>query len=59
MGSSSGAVVLYAGAAPGMVAGVVQINFQVPPYSGTPGAYGSTVIAGGTSSNTVGIYVTP
>ena len=59
MGSSSGAVVLYAGAAPGMVAGVVQINFQVPPYSGTPSAYGFTVIAGGTSSSTVGIYVTP
>jgi uncharacterized protein (TIGR03437 family) len=59
MGSSSAPVVLYAGAAPGMVAGVVQINFQVPPYSGTPGAYGFVVIAGSKSSSTVGIYVTP
>jgi uncharacterized protein (TIGR03437 family) len=53
-------VVYYAGAAPGMVAGVVQINFQIPaPYIHNPGTYGFTVIAGGTSSNTVGIYVTP
>jgi uncharacterized protein (TIGR03437 family) len=55
-----GPVVLYAGAAPGMVAGVVQINFQIPAaYIGTPGAYGFTVLAGGESSSTVGIYVTP
>jgi uncharacterized protein (TIGR03437 family) len=59
MGSSSGAVVLYAGAAPGMVAGVVQINFQVPPYSGTPSTLGFSVFASGESSSTVGIYVTP
>jgi uncharacterized protein (TIGR03437 family) len=50
-------VVLYAGAAPGMVAGVVQINFQIPAQylQGT----GFTVIAGGESSSTVEIYVTP
>jgi uncharacterized protein (TIGR03437 family) len=51
---------LYAGAAPGMVAGVVQINFQIPaPDIGTPGAYGFVVFAGGESSSPVGIYVTP
>ena len=55
-----GPVVLYAGAAPGMVAGVVQINFQIPAaYIHAAGAYGFTVIAGGESSNPVGIYVTP
>ena len=55
-----GPVVLYAGAAPGMVAGVVQINFQIPaPYIHAPGTYGFMVLAGGKSSSTVGIYVTP
>jgi uncharacterized protein (TIGR03437 family) len=52
-------VVLYAGAAPGMVAGIVQINFQIPPYIGTPGTLGFSVFASGQSSSTVGIYVTP
>ena len=52
-------VVLYAGAAPGMVAGVVQINFQIPPYIDTPGTLGFSVFASGKSSSTVGIYVTP
>jgi uncharacterized protein (TIGR03437 family) len=43
-----------------MVAGVVQINFQIPAaYIHAAGAYGFTVIAGGESSNPVGIYVTP
>jgi uncharacterized protein (TIGR03437 family) len=55
-----GPVVFYAGAAPGMVAGVVQINFQIPaPYIHDPGTYGFTLIAGGESSSTFGIYVTP
>jgi uncharacterized protein (TIGR03437 family) len=55
-----GPVVLYAGAAPGMVAGVVQINFQIPaPYIHDAGTYGFTVIAGGKSSATAGIYVAP
>jgi len=59
-GSASGMLVLYAGAAPGMVAGVVQINFQIPaPDIGASGTYGFTVIAGGKSSSPVGIYVTP
>jgi len=50
-------VVLYAGAAPGMVVGVVQINFQIrAPY--IPGT-GFVLIAGGESSSVVGIYVTP
>jgi uncharacterized protein (TIGR03437 family) len=52
-------VVLYAGAAPGMVAGIVQINFQIPPYIDTPGTLGFSVFASGKSSSTVGIYVTP
>ena len=42
-----------------MVAGVVQINFQMPLDIETPGAYGFVVLAGGESSNPVGIYVTP
>jgi uncharacterized protein (TIGR03437 family) len=55
-----GPVVFYAGTAPGMVAGVVQINFQIPaPYIHDPGTYGFTVIAGGKSSATAAIYATP
>ncbi len=45
--------VLYAGAAPGMVAGVVQINF-VAPASGYIG-----IISDGFSSNPVRVYVKP
>ena len=52
-------VVSYAGAAPGMVAGLVQINFQVPPYIDTPSTLGFSVFASGQSSSTVEIYVTP
>jgi uncharacterized protein (TIGR03437 family) len=52
-------VVFYAGAAPGMVAGIVQVNFQIPPYIDTPGTLGFSVFASGKSSSTVGIYVTP
>jgi uncharacterized protein (TIGR03437 family) len=52
--------VVYAGAAPGMAAGVVQVNFQIPaPDIGTAGTYEFTLIAGGQFSNPVGIYVTP
>jgi uncharacterized protein (TIGR03437 family) len=59
-GFATEAVVLYAGAAPGMVAGVVQINFQIPAgYISTPGEYGFAVTAGGKTSSFVGIYVTP
>ena len=57
--STPAPVVLYAGAAPGMVAGIVQINFQIPPYIDTPGTLGFSVFASGQSSSTVGIYVTP
>ncbi len=54
------AVVFYAGAAPGMVAGIVQINFQIPaPYIDAPRAYSFTLIAAGQSSATVIIYATP
>jgi uncharacterized protein (TIGR03437 family) len=52
-------VVSYAGAAPGMVAGIVQINFQVPPYIDKPSTLGFSVFASGVSSSTVDIYVTP
>jgi uncharacterized protein (TIGR03437 family) len=56
----AGAPVFYAGAAPGMVAGVVQINFQIPaPGITTPGGYNFTLIAAGQSSATATIYVTP
>jgi uncharacterized protein (TIGR03437 family) len=55
-----GPVVFYAGAAPGTVAGVVQINFQIPaPYIHALGTYNFTLIAGGKSSATAAIYVTP
>jgi uncharacterized protein (TIGR03437 family) len=57
--STPAPVVLYAGAAPGMVAGIVQINFQIPPYIDTPGTLGFSVFASGEFSSTVGIYVTP
>jgi uncharacterized protein (TIGR03437 family) len=57
--SSSGPVVLYAGAAPGMVAGVVQINFQILPYVVSTGVVEFEVIAAGSSSSPAGVYVTP
>jgi uncharacterized protein (TIGR03437 family) len=50
---------VYAGAAPGMVVGVVQINFQIPPEIGTPSVQGFGAIALGKSSSYAGIYVTP
>jgi uncharacterized protein (TIGR03437 family) len=50
--------VLYGGAAPGIVAGVVQVNFQLPAQLA---AYGPTVYvslsAGGMTSHSVQIYV--
>ena len=53
--------VLYGGAAPGIVAGVAQVNFQWPPaglsLSYAPGVTVS-VSAGGVTSHTVRIYVT-
>jgi uncharacterized protein (TIGR03437 family) len=53
-------VVFYAGAAPGTVAGVVQINFQIPaPYIHSPAAYTFTLSASGKSSAPAAIYVTP
>jgi len=55
-----GPVVFYAGAAPGTVAGVVQINFQIPaPYIHSLGTYNFTLVAGGKSSVAAGIWVTP
>jgi len=48
--------VLYAGAAPGTVIGVVQINFQVPAQT-SPGLFTFTISAGGRSSNPASVYV--
>jgi uncharacterized protein (TIGR03437 family) len=47
--------VVYGGAAPGIVAGVVQVNFQVPAQ---PELF-ITLAAGGATSHTVRIYVEP
>jgi uncharacterized protein (TIGR03437 family) len=52
------APVFYAGAAPGMVAGVVQINFQTPNIV-SPVVVEFAVLADGQSSATAAIYVTP
>ena len=45
--------VVYGGAAPGIVAGVVQVNFQVPAQFGLY----VTLVAGGATSHPVQIYV--
>jgi uncharacterized protein (TIGR03437 family) len=47
--------VVYGGAAPGIVAGVVQVNFEVPAQ---PAVF-ITVAAGGATSHAVRIYVAP
>jgi uncharacterized protein (TIGR03437 family) len=45
--------VLYAGAAPGLVAGITQINFRVPAQLST----GFQLVAGGRASDYAAIYV--
>ena len=50
--------VLYAGAAPGIVAGVTQINFRVPAALLFPTASSITITAGGSTSSGAGIYLT-
>jgi uncharacterized protein (TIGR03437 family) len=51
------AEVLYGGAAPGIVAGVVQVNFRVPvPVA--DGALAVTILSGGRTSNGANLYVT-
>jgi uncharacterized protein (TIGR03437 family) len=60
-------VVLYGGAAPGMVAGIVQINFQIPPDIDEPGLYGFVLLSNEVVLNAsdlmpsgpFGIYLTP
>jgi uncharacterized protein (TIGR03437 family) len=57
---NSPAEVLYAGAAPGAVAGVVQINFRVPTFNAffaSPNYF--NVLAGTRFSSPVQIYVAP
>jgi uncharacterized protein (TIGR03437 family) len=46
---SVGYETLYIGAAPGLVAGVLQINLRLPQYGGI----GLTVVVGGISSDLV------
>jgi len=56
---SQAAEVLYAGASPGIVAGVTQINFRLPARfpAGTQGAASLRISARGRTSSTVVIYV--
>ncbi len=50
--------VLYAGAAPGLVAGVTQIDFLMPPNEVGP-SVPVIVAAGGRSSGYVSVFVAP
>ena len=50
--------ILYAGAAPGLVAGVTQVNFRLPPPPGPPAGPGQiTVSVDGQSTSTVNICI--
>ena len=50
--------ILYTGAAPGLVAGVVQVNFRLPPPPGPPAGPGQiTISVDGQSTSTVNICV--
>ena len=51
--------VLYAGAAPGIVSAVTQINFQVPAQAPTGAQFRINITAGGRTSNPVFLYVQP
>jgi uncharacterized protein (TIGR03437 family) len=50
--------VIYAGSAPGLVAGVTQINFRLPPFFIFLTGNSVTVTAGGSSSSPAKIFVT-
>jgi uncharacterized protein (TIGR03437 family) len=50
--------VLYGGAAPGIVAGVAQINFQVPAILSVGPTVDVLLSAGGVTSHAVQLYVT-
>jgi uncharacterized protein (TIGR03437 family) len=49
--------IFYAGDAPGLVAGVFQINVQLPEVTSNP--FPLQVLAGGIQSPVVFVYVTP
>jgi uncharacterized protein (TIGR03437 family) len=53
------AYVTYSGASPGIVGGVVQINFQVPALPAGTSGIAVYLVAGGAYSNNVVLYVTP
>jgi uncharacterized protein (TIGR03437 family) len=54
------ATVTYSGASPGIVGGVVQINFQIPALAAGTSVMGVNVLAGGQySTSLVLVYVTP
>ena len=54
------ATVTYSGASPGIVGGVVQINFQVPALAAGTSVMGINLLAGGQySTSLVLVYVTP
>jgi len=49
--------VSYAGAAPGLVNGITQINFQIPPYSGAPFEQAFYLEVGASVSNAFYVYI--
>ena len=51
--------VLYAGSAPGLVAGVTQINFQLPNLPTGQSPFQVNLDAGGRSSGSILVFVTP
>jgi uncharacterized protein (TIGR03437 family) len=51
--------ILYAGAAPGLLAGVMQVNFRLPPYGPPAGPGQITVGVGGHLTQTMNICVAP
>jgi len=54
------ATVTYSGASPGIVEGVVQINFQIPALAAGTSVMGVSLLAGGQySTSLVLVYVTP
>jgi uncharacterized protein (TIGR03437 family) len=60
VGWGTPAVVTYAGASPGIVGGVVQINFQVPALRAGVSVIGVNLSAGGQySTGVVLVYATP
>jgi uncharacterized protein (TIGR03437 family) len=50
---------LYAGAAPGIVAGVTQFNIRFGGIKGAPGAFTANFVIGGSASFVQAVWVTP